>query len=336
MIGKYVDALTEEIKSGGAMRSVRSEPARRCGLKTIYIGGGTPSLLSIPQMERIVDAITSSFNLDDDCEFSIEANPETVSKNKLVGFKKIGVNRVSVGIQSFDDNVLKYLGRIHTADTSKKALRTALEMFENVNIDLMYGMPDEKLSAIEKDIKEALGFTVKHISCYELTPEEGTPLFKDAGRQKDDDGEGYGIVKTLLEAGGFSQYEISNYSLPGYQCRHNMAYWSDQSYFGLGPGAHSFDKEKKKRWANKPDLKSYLSGDPLDFVEDAEDIDTLIMGLRKTDGLKAGEIPMRYKRIVSKLIDDGLLESKCDNVAYTKKGVLLSNKILLEIMCSTS
>jgi oxygen-independent coproporphyrinogen-3 oxidase len=301
-------------------------------IKTIYLGGGTPSILSPEQISKIYKHLNTYFEIDYSCEFTIEANPETIDITKLAEFRNEGINRISIGVQSFNDSYLKYLGRIHSSKTAARAIKEATKIFDNVSIDLIYGIPGQSLANISEDLQKAIDFSPQHISCYELTFEEETPLYKDKSRRDNDEGSAYNAVKNQLKSSGYLQYEISNYSLPGFECRHNLAYWSDRSYLGLGPSANSYDREQMTRWANRASIQDYISDNNIEFTEDAQEIDKLIMGLRKTNGMKLQSIPKQYQKKVDQLIKNDLLKFTNGNVAYTNKGVLISNRILMELI----
>lgn len=323
LIDKYTAAIIEEIEN---YSSIYKETT----IETIYIGGGTPSLLPTKNLAKIYDHLQTKWTISKKVEFSIEVNPETVTRENLTEYNKIGINRISVGVQSFNDDELKYLGRIHNSEKAKEALDLAADIFENMSMDLIYGLPDQQKAAVEKNIKEVLKFSPNHISHYELTFEEGTPLYNN-DQMKNDDPSLYNHSQILLKNAGLHQYEISNYAIPGYECRHNLAYWSDKSYTGLGPSAHSYDRDKKIRWANKPSIEAYFSDDKKDFVEDAQDIDKIIMGLRMTDGIDKELIANKYQSKIDKLIKDGHLKKNNNKIAFTEKSTLLANQILLKI-----
>lgn len=316
---RYVEELCREICSVNSGSRV----------DTIYLGGGTPSLLSPPQLEKIVEAISRDFKLGDETEFTIEANPETVTVEKLRQYRTLGVNRLSVGVQSFDDAVLKTLGRIHTAEKAIQAIDAAKSVFENVGIDLIYFPSPSKISSLPS---LPLFQGVKHVSAYELTIEEGTPMYNDRDKYPDDDGEAYGLVKRGLEARGLRQYEISNYARPGFECRHNLAYWSNESYLGFGLSAHSYDHKRGIRFANTSDMGPYLAGNYPGFQEPAKDIDKLIMGLRKNVGMSESEIPPQFIPKIGEMVSQRYMQNKDGFVSYTEEGRLLSNRVLLEIM----
>jgi len=324
LIDKYIISLCNEIKNQSS--SYKNEL-----IKTIYIGGGTPTLLSPLHISAIITQLNKYFNISKDLEFSIEANPESINQNNMIEYRNLGINRISIGIQSFNDSELKYLGRIHTAKKAREALDAASNVFENINLDLIISIPKQTKNDVRKNITEALSFSPKHISCYELTYEQGTQLYNDALRFEDN-GELYLFAQEKLISSGFNQYEISNYSKNGFECLHNLTYWSDESYLGLGLSAHSYDKTKSLRSANTDIMKDYLNENYIGFREPACEIDKFIMGLRKINGIPEKSISKDYKQTIESLIKKDILCKKNDRIAYTKKGLLLSNQVLLELM----
>lgn len=323
MMDAYVGALLLEMDNYADVYGANE-------IKTVYLGGGTPSLLSLRHLSMVFNRLQSKFRPAGDVEFTIEVNPETVDAKKLEGYRDIGINRISVGVQSFSDHELQYLGRLHSAGKARAVIKSAVEIFDNVGVDLIFGLPHQTEDALKMNISEAVSFSPKHISCYELTFEEGTPLFDDNKLAGDE--ELYSISRHLIEAAGYKQYEISNYALPGYECRHNLACWSDESYLGLGAAAHSYDREKKERRANVSDVTGYIRGERPAFVERAEEIDKMIMGLRKTDGMPIQHVPVKYNGAIDDLINDGFLRRDEKMIVPTEKGVLFSNHVLREIM----
>lgn len=301
-------------------------------IETIYIGGGTPSLIEWPQIEKIAEHLRSTWKLADNVEFTIEMNPETVTKEKLRVYSETGINRISVGVQSFSDRDLKYLGRIHDSKKAKAVLEIAGKLFKNINIDLIFGLPGQTAADTEQNIRIALKYLPKHISNYELTFEEGTSIYNDREKTDHDDPALYLHAKSVLESCGYVQYEISNFSLPGYECAHNMAYWSDKSYLGLGPSAHSYDRDKKVRWHNAESLTDYILAPTEQITEKSQSIDNIITGLRKISGMPLSSVPSEYRKIITDLKNEGLLKTDNQTVAFTQTGILLSNQVLLKIM----
>jgi oxygen-independent coproporphyrinogen-3 oxidase len=212
------------------------------------------------------------------------------------------------------------------------AINHACSVFDNVNVDIICALPRQNEHNLAKNLNEAISFPITHISCYELTYEKGTPLYNDTKNKNERDLELYQYTKFLLETAGFAQYEISNYAKPSFECAHNLAYWSNESYLGLGASAHSYDNEKKLRWANTKDLNKYLHKEFIDFTESAQDIDMLIMGLRKNKGLPLTTVPPNLSAKVKPFISKGLLQLNDGFLSYTDKGRMIENKILEDFL----
>ncbi|MEN3037688.1 MAG: radical SAM family heme chaperone HemW [Candidatus Kryptonium sp.] len=232
--------------------------------ETIYFGGGTPSLLEVYQIEKILNAFYKSFKIADKVEITVEANPGTVDKNKLSGFRSIGINRLSFGVQSFFNDDLEFLGRIHTSKDAIESIISAFDSgFENVNVDLIFGLPQQSKEKWIKNLLKAVELNVPHISAYNLIVEKGTPLNEMVRRGKvkllsgDEEAELYEITMETLEGFNYIHYEVSNYARWGFECRHNLKYWEYENYIGFGPSAHSF--WENKRWWNVANLKKYIS-----------------------------------------------------------------------------
>lgn len=311
LLDKYVESLIAEIDSWKEYRGSL--------IKTLYFGGGTPSLLSPEQLQLIVDKLKNSFIFDKDIEFTLEVNPETFEKEKFVEFKNIGVNRISVGVQSFDDQELKLLGRIHNSKKAKEAITGIGSIFENTSIDLMYGLKDQNVEQVISNLEQAVELKPKHISFYELTPvlSERIDLYKTG--------------KEALESNSYKQYEISNYALPGFESRHNLAYWSDESYLGLGAAAHSYDRTKHLRWNNTSDLQKYFNKEFIENREAAKPIDAILMGLRKNAGMPKSYFK-GFENKLAELKNNELLFEHNNTIALTEKGRLVMNQILLEFL----
>lgn len=231
---------------------------------SIYFGGGTPSLLQPDQIGSIISEVKKYFTVSTDAEITMETNPGTVTPSKLAEFKDTGINRLSIGIQSFDDQDLKFLTRIHDSSTAKETVINAKQSgFNNVSIDLIFNLPGQTLEKWLKNLNEALKLPIKHISAYSLILERGTILNKmvldgKVKLQDDDyDADLYRNTISLLSSNGFSQYEVSNFAQNGFECIHNLAYWTYKDYIGLGPSAHSF--VDKKRWWNFSSLRFYMA-----------------------------------------------------------------------------
>ncbi len=241
LIPPYVSALCRE---AGWVEQVAGY---KLPLQTIFLGGGTPSLLPLPELERLFQAMREAFILQESAEISLEANPGTLDRDSLRGLRELGVNRLSLGMQSTHADELALLGRIHTYDEVAQAVEWARAAgFENLNLDVIFGLPGQPLERWESTLKRAVALGPEHLSLYSLTLEEGTPLlgWVQAGRLPEPDpdlaADMYDLATEMLERTGYEQYEISNWAKPGYECRHNLQYWRNLPYIGLGAGAHGY------------------------------------------------------------------------------------------------
>lgn len=254
----YVEALCNELR-------LRKDYLPDNRVDSLYIGGGTPSLLKISSLHRIFDVIAREFSLQRDAEVTIEVNPDDITETYSRELAETPINRVSMGIQSFHDGILKFLNRRHTGAEARRAVeRLHGAGFDNLSVDLIYGIPGQTVSDFKKDVESVLALPVRHLSSYSLMYEEGTLLtrfLQERKVQETDDEEVirmFYLLKDRLEECGWVQYEISNFSQPGYRAVHNSGYWKDMYYLGCGPSAHSYD-HVSRCW-NKPGLKAYVEG----------------------------------------------------------------------------
>lgn len=342
-------------------REVKSIPAD-VPLKTLYIGGGTPTSLSTAALSEILTCIFQHFSFDDAYEATIEANPGTVKGEKLRVIRSSGINRISIGIQSFQDEDLRCLGRIHSSQDAGRAVSLARSAgFENIGLDLIYAIPGQKIRAWKDSLQKALRLGPHHISVYELSVEKGTELRSAvrSGKQKMPHEEEviamYEYARDYLLCEGYLQYEISNFALAGYQCRHNLNYWNRGEYYGAGLGAHSHIGGR--RCMNPDDLHEYIKGDagagnPLLEAEYKEErgalSEALFLGLRKTEGIEiealhkqyGHDVLQRFKREIDDLQEAGLIEVKPSDMAsrrgpflrLTRRGMILSNEVFLKFL----
>jgi oxygen-independent coproporphyrinogen-3 oxidase len=343
----YVEKLIKEI-------SFKAETfAADYFLDTIYIGGGTPSIILPSLIEEITDAIYVCFNVADDCEITIEVNPATVDSYALREYRTAGVNRLSIGAQSFNEKHLKYLGRIHDASDIFTCYEDAVSSgFSNINVDLIFGLPEQTLSEWEEDVRTLLGVGPAHISFYSLQIEEGTQVFSDimSGRATEadefDDRRMYHIAKELLSGSGYVHYEISNSAKPGFESKHNLKYWSLQDYIGVGLAAHSY--VCGHRFSNTSELTDYLSSaksiDMIDFIHKntrGENMSEYVfLGLRKTEGINLSHFKKEFGRDfwetygeeTESLIGRGLLEVEeaHGQLRLTELGLDLANSVFVE------
>ena len=329
----YVDALIREIKRRG--KSARVE--------TIYIGGGTPTTLELNQLEKIICAVAVAFNVDTCAEVTIEANPGTVDAEYLRGLKALGVNRLSLGVQSFNDELLKTLGRVHDSKTAIETVDRATNIFGNVSVDLMYGLPNQTLEDVRRDLERVIGSDVEHVSIYGLEVEEGTRFF-DMGVTTDENlcADMYDLITTTLPAQGYRRYEISNFAKAGFESRHNIGYWTGKHYVGMGAGAHSYNG--KLRTSNVRDVAAYMAGAaPLleEVVTRREAMEEFcFLGLRMTDGISAQAFEKIFSAnifdvfgtIIDKNIRHGLLEVDGDRIRLTARGLALGNEVFADFL----
>jgi len=302
LIPAFTDALISEIES--YKKSNYTDEA----VKTIYFGGGTPSLLQPAQFERIFEALNRVFTIDAK-EITVEMNPDDVTTGYLKELKALGVNRASMGVQSFDEGLLKFMHRAHNPDEARAALRALSEAgFESFTADLIYGNPGQSTDTLSRDIEELLKFNPPHISAYSLTVEPNTRLGKqvELGRitpaGDEEQAEHFDLVHEKLTAHGMIHYEVSNYAMPGKEALHNSSYWEHQNYVGFGPSAHSFVRtnEGGLRWKNGADMKKYLE-DPAGVRTEREILDLftmaeerLMLGLRTVKGVNREELISFY------------------------------------------
>lgn len=291
---------------------------------TIFIGGGTPSALSVTQLELLMKALNKLVDIESVQEFSVECNPGTVDKEKLEVLKQGGVNRLSFGVQSFDDILLKRIGRIHSAQDAQEAVALAQSVgLTNINVDLMYGLPGQTLEQWKASVDKAVALDVQHLSLYQLIMEEGTPLTRaiDEGRMPPIDEEGaaewFDLQREWLEAAGFYQYEISNYAQKGKASKHNTLYWQLDDYLGLGLGATSW--ERPKRRVNTMGFGDYVGAlkENRDVAYDEETLtreeqmsESVFMALRMNDGLSCEKFTALYNQSVEDAFSEAMREAK--------------------------
>ena len=325
---------------------------------TIYFGGGTPSLLTPRQIESVLTSVHAAFHIAAGAEITIEANPGTVTRDSLAEYRSLGVNRLSVGIQSFHHHELAFLGRTHDRAEAFRCLNWSRAAgFENVGLDLIYSIPGQTLEQWDESLRTAVDLAPQHIAAYSLIVEDRTPLARmvEAGRvhpnPADREAAMYQRTMAFLAARGYAHYEVSNYALPGFRCRHNYAYWSHENYLGFGPSAHSFWKgdaaESGQRWWNVSDLSAYadrLSRDLLP-VASKEDIgrreqvhERILLGLR-SDGLDLArlaadlgyDLQRRQPEMVHWIIEEGLAARQGPVLRLTPKGYVLCDEIITRL-----
>ena len=345
---QYTDALCREI----ADRASGS-------ISTIYLGGGTPSQLTLSQLHQIFDTIYKYNKVEKDAEVTIEVNPDDVTEELAAALPTLSVNRVSMGAQTFDDERLAFLHRRHTSRQVGEAIdRLRKAGISNISIDLMYGFPEENLTSWQQDISTALSLDVEHLSAYCLMIEEGTPLYRMQIPPIDEELERtmYELLMDRLEAAGYEHYEISNWGLSprppqrerelrSYRSRHNSSYWNQTPYIGIGAAAHSYDGQCCRRW-NISDIRRYIDGirqgtcvyeeEWLD--EDTRYNDCVTVALRTCEGINLKNLSARHRLYclenAQHFIDDGLLKLSHDNhqLSLTRRGLFISDMIMSDLM----
>lgn len=345
---RYVDALIREIhmrKDDFARLGTSLSPS---STSTVYFGGGTPSSLSVCDIERIVGALESTFN-GTPSEVTLEMNPDDVTKDYIKAVRQMGINRISMGIQTFDDSRLQFIRRRHNASQAEKAVMTIREEgIHNVSIDLMFGFPNQTMDEWVTDIDKAIALHPTHISAYSLMYEEDTPLFrmlqKGEINQIDDETSlaMYTELINRLTANGYEHYEISNFAMPGYRSVHNSSYWHDTPYLGFGAAAHSYNKDTRS-W-NIPDLKKYIESIESGVLPSESEVidadthynDLITTALRTREGLNLDDLPQKYREYAlvnaRKSISEHLLEATDSHIRLTREGVFVSDMVMSELI----
>lgn len=325
LTSKYLDSLKLEIESAYQHEVI----------STLYVGGGTPSALSISNLKKLFN-ILEIIKLADDYEYTFEINVEDISVEKLKLLKKAGINRISIGVQTFNQKYLKFLNRSILSINDKILL--AKKYFTNINIDIIYGLPNETIEELDQDLTEVLKLNVPHLSFYSLIIEKHTKLYINNIKNIDEDLDNkmFYYIKTILEKNGYSHYEISNYAKEEYQSKHNLTYWNNQYYYGFGLGASGYIN--KKRYINTININRYIKG----YFDQTEEILTnkdiisyeLILGLRKLEGVNLLDFKAKYKKdlrtifYIEDLIEQQILLIKNNFLFINKDYLYISNEIL--------
>ena len=325
-------------------------------LKTIYIGGGTPSFINSRYIKEILDEVNKHFNVDDNAEITLEMNPGTVNEKKIVEYKEAGINRLSIGLQSTHNKILKQIGRIHTYEDFLEAYNLARKIgFKNINVDLMLGLPEQSLEELVSSVEAIIKLNPEHISIYSLILEENTALYDEVNSGKiclpDDELERkmYWKTKKMLENAGYIHYEISNFAKKGYESRHNISCWNGEEYIGIGAAAHSYTNNI--RYSNIDKIEEYINnfkiGEELDnlIFHEKQDMESkmkeyMILGLRKLDGISIKEFKsnftenpiFKFKNELKKLVEEGLLVIDGDKIKLTDKGLDFANLVWEEFV----
>ncbi len=349
---QYIEALVNEICSC-PLKDI--DYKSQYTVDTIFFGGGTPSVLEGDQIDEIMKALAFRFDISKVREVTIECNPGTATLDKLESYKKSGINRLSIGLQSANDDELKTLGRIHDYKQFLETFKMAREAgFDNINIDLMSAIPGQSLDSYKDTLNKVISLTPEHISSYSLIIEEGTPFYDMYGESgpdepdEDTEREMYYMTERLLNEAGYHRYEISNYSLEGYECRHNSSYWTGTDYIGLGIGAASLIDGV--RYSNTSDLYSYTKAcskaaevptEEYRILSQNERMEEfMFLGLRMIRGISTKEFKERfsqdiyavYAKPLEKLVKDGLIIINGDNIKLTSKGIDVSNTALANFL----
>lgn len=357
LIEKYIKWLNYEIREVGNANKINAQNGLEelVKVKTIYIGGGTPSVIEEKHIMNILTNIKESFNIDKDAEITIEINPGTCNERKLKEYYKSGINRLSIGLQVTNDELLKQIGRIHNYKDFLSTYNLARKIgFNNINIDLMIGLPNQTLDMLEETIEEVINLNPEHISVYSLIVEEGTKLEKDLQEGKyelpSDEYERrmYWMIKKKLQDRGYSHYEISNFAEDGLVSRHNMDCWEQKEYMGFGAGAHSYTDDV--RYSNVEEVEEYIKNiengrmqDNFIFHEKQNKIskmkEYMMLGLRKIDGVNCFEFKTKFREDPKKVFHDELtklenlgLVDKAVNIKLTDKGIDLANIVWEEFV----
>lgn len=345
-VDQYLDALEQEMQ-----RTVAEWPPVE--IDTVFVGGGTPTVLTPPQMERFLKAVRTYFPLAPDVEFTMEANPGTTDIDKLTAMKEGGVNRISFGVQSFDNGLLERIGRIHSVDDVYRSIENARKVgFTNLSIDLMFGLPGQTVELLRDSVNKAMELGLPHYSIYSLKVEENTLFHKLYERNElplppeEEEFNMFILLMDMLKQNGYGHYEISNFAEPGYESRHNSTYWRNEPYYGLGAGAHGY--VNRMRHVNLKGITPYIDAASSKLprletfeVTEAEAMEDLMMvGLRLLSGVPASRFSNQFEGqkledkfgdVIHKLMKDGLLEAEQteDDIIYrlTDKGVLLGNEV---------
>lgn len=350
-VEEYINSIKKEISS---------YDFSKYNVTTIYIGGGTPSYIDSKQIKSILELIKAKLKKNkkkfEDIEITIEVNPGTVTEEKLQDYKEVGINRISIGLQTTNDTLLKQIGRIHTYQEFLNTYNLAKEIgFGNINVDLMLGLPNQTIENLKDSLNEVIKLNTNHISVYSLIIEEGTPIAKllDDGKLELPDEEQerrmYWYVKNFLELNGYNHYEISNFAKRGKESKHNINCWNQEQYIGIGAAAHSY--MNNVRYSNTSNLEEYIKNIKEGNIEKNRKIEEkqtleekrnefMILGFRKIEGVDISKFKERfvenpiflYREKLNKLVEEGLIEIDLNNIRLTNKGLDLANQVFEEFI----
>lgn len=345
LIPEYIAALKKEISNLKGSNYTA---------KTVYIGGGTPTILTSNQLVSVLNSLHKSVDIAQDAEITIEVNPGTLTREKLTALKTMGVNRLSIGLQAYQNRLLKIMGRIHTAEDFEKNFETARNVgFDNINVDLIFGLPNQKVEDFDDTLRRVLRLSPEHISCYSLSVEEGTEFYRQQQQgalplpsEEDERTMYYRAIETLTNR-GYNHYEISNFAVAGHKSKHNLIYWTYKEYLGLGAGAHSF--LNNERFNNLPRIPDYIKSitesstaavnlEPICARE--QQAEFCFLGLRLLEGINKNvfyqlfgqEITQVYGRAIEKLKEQGLLQENPENLRLTARGLDFANVVFTEFL----
>lgn len=350
-VEEYINSIKKEISS---------YDFSKYNVTTIYIGGGTPSYIDSKQIKSILELIKAKLKKNkkkfEDIEITIEVNPGTVTREKLQDYKEVGINRISIGLQTTNDTLLKQIGRIHTYQEFLNTYNLAKEIgFGNINVDLMLGLPNQTIENLKDSLNEVIKLNTNHISVYSLIIEEGTPIAKllDDGKLELPDEEQerrmYWYVKNFLELNGYNHYEISNFAKRGKESKHNINCWNQEQYIGIGAAAHSY--MNNVRYSNTSNLEEYIKNikegnieknrriEEKQTIEDKKN-EFMMLGFRKIEGVDISKFKERfidnpiflYREKLNKLVEEGLIEIDLNNIRLTNKGLNLANQVFEEFI----
>jgi oxygen-independent coproporphyrinogen-3 oxidase len=358
LVPEYTPALVHELE-------LWAPAARSFEVCTVFFGGGTPSLSSLDDLRTLADAVRANYDVAKDSEWTLEANPSELTRDHLEGMRALGLNRLSIGVQSLHDDELKLLDRLHSAERALDAVSAARDAgFENLNLDFIFGLIDQPLARWQATLERAVALRPEHLSCYALTVEPGTALYYQVAKgqleEPDPDvvADQYEWTRDYLAGAGYRQYELSNWALPGYECRHNLVYWHAEPYLGMGAGAHSFFAGQ--RFANVDAPNRYVElvtasveerrvtgGGTLQQIKGGETpdeallrSDAMILGLRLIEGVSEAEFAARFGATpleafggaIDRHLRTGLLERSGDRLRLTPRGQLLANEVFVDLL----
>lgn len=346
-VEKYIECLKKEIKN---------KEVDNCIVDTIYIGGGTPSFIESKYIKEILELVKSRFKIKEEAEITIEVNPGTVNEEKLKDYKETGINRISIGLQSTNNKILKQIGRIHTYEEFLNTYNLVRKVgFRNINVDLMLALPNQTLEELEESIEKVIKLNPEHISIYSLILEDGTKMEELVNNKKiqlpSDELERkmYWNIKNKLEQNGYTHYEISNFSKKGFESKHNMNCWKQKEYLGFGLAAHSYINNE--RFCNTNNIEEYIKNIENNNIksnieiceiqnEEEKKKEYMLLGLRKLEGVNIGEFKNKfvdnpiylYRKELEKLVNEDLIEIDLNNIKLTNKGLDLANLVWKEFI----